>query len=805
MKHIPIIAVILLILPVWTFCQPGSRSGFSLVIVNERQQPVSGATVRLLRNGKVVNSMVAGEDGRAVFAPVNKGAYRFLISSMGYQPKTTDEYRWPGPGSDTVRLLLLNNSLQEMTVTAHVPPVERKRDRTVVNVEASVTNTGSTVLEVLERSPGVIVDRNGGISLNGKQGVLVMIDDKPTYLSGEDLNNLLSSMSASQVARIELIPNPTARYDAAGSAGIINIKTKKSNSDGFNGSFTTSYGQGVYPKNNNNLVLNYRKGPLNLFFNYSFSVTKYLTDLFAYRKYYDDAKTVVAILQQPSYFKGTVYNHTVKTGVEYSLSPGTTIGLTLTGVNIHRRGDNTAHADWLQADGKMDSSILTQSRPVNYFRNGAINLNARQHLSGNAELSADVDYLHYPMERKQDFDNQLVAAGGYDEVFRSNIPTTIDIFSFKLDGTVKVGPGVVLQVGVKSSSNHTDNSAVYENWENQQWVKDDTRSNQFVYREHVRAAYGSMEGKYRRLSYQGGVRYEYTSYTAHQMGNALQQDSTVSRNYGSFFPSGYLSYQLDSLHSLTLTAARRLDRPPFQSLNPFLYIINKYTYETGNPYLLPQYSWNFELTHQYGELLTTGVSYGRLSNYFSQIFLSDTSKTILYYTQGNVGRVYNLGISASISLGPVKWWTVGVTGVYNYKQLKGFNGNNYASSIHQLNVNVNNQLDFGKGYTGEVSGFYTTRSRQDIQELLYPAGQVSAGIGKTVLRKKGTLKLSYRDIFYTGAMEGLTSFPDATEYFKMKRDSRVVSLAFTYRFGKLYKVTRRQEGASEEKDRVPNG
>jgi len=805
MKNIPFIPVILLLLPVWTFCQSGGRSGFSLVIVNDRQEPVSGATVRQLSNGKVVNSMVAGEDGRVVFASVDKGMYRFLVSSTGFQPKTTDEYRLPGPGGDTVRLLLLNHSLQEMTVTAHMPPVERKRDRTVVNVEASVTNTGSTLLEVLERSPGVIVDRNGGVSLNGKQGVLVMIDDKPTYLSGEDLNNLLSSMNASQVARIELIPNPTARYDAAGSGGVINIKTKKSSSDGLNGSFTTSYGQGVYPKNNNSLVLNYRKGPLNIFFNYSFSVTKYLTDLFAYRRYYDDNRSVVAILQQPAYFTGTVDNNTVKTGVEYSLSSGTTIGLALTGVKIHRSGNNTAHADWLQADGKMDSSILTKSRPVNFFRNGAINLNARQRLSENADLSADLDYLHYPIERKQDFDNQLLAPMGYHEVFRSNIPTTIHILSGKLDATVRVSPDVTLQTGLKSSSNHTDNAAVYENLENQQWVKDDTRSNHFVYQENIEAAYGSIEGKYHRLSYQAGSRYEYTSYKAHQLGNSLQKDSSVSRNYGSLFPSGYLSYKLDSLNGLTLTIARRIDRPPFQSLNPFLYIINKYTYETGNPYLLPQFSWNFELVHQYGNLLTTGISYSRTSNYFSQIFLSDTSKTILYYTQGNVGRVYNLGLSASLSLSPLQWWSVELTAVCNHKQLKGFNGNNYTSSINQLNVNVNNQLDFGKGYTGELSGFYTTRSREDIQELLYPAGQVSAGMSKTVLKKKGTLKLSYRDIFYTGAMEGLTSFPDATEYFKLKRDSRVVALAFTYRFGRSYKVNRHTDGASEEKERAPNG
>jgi iron complex outermembrane receptor protein len=706
---------------------------------------------------------------------------------------------------DTARLLPPKKSLQEVTVTAHKLPVERKRGKTVVNVDASVTNTGSTVLEVLERSPGVTVDRNGGITLNGKAGVLVMIDDRPTYLSGDDLNNMLSSMSASQVAQIELIPNPTAQYDAAGGAGVINIKTKKNRNDGFNGSITTSYGQGVYPKNNNSVVLNYRKGRVNAFLNYSYNVVKYLSDLYAYRKYYDDNKEVTAILRQPSSFTGTVFNNTVRTGLDYSLSPGSTVGLVLTGAEILRNGNNSAHADWLQPDGSLDSSILTTSTPKNTFRNGAISLNASQRLSANADLTADLDYLHYAIRGKQDFDNQLLAPAGYEEVFRSNIPTTINILSGKLDATVKVKPDATLRAGVKSSSSHTDNAATYENLENQQWTKDETRSNHFIYRENIQAVYSSIEGKYSRLSYQAGLRYEYTSYTARQLGNSQQMDSTVSRNYGSFFPSGYLSYKLDSLNSVTLTVGRRTDRPAFQTLNPFLYIINKYTYETGNPYLLPQYSWNFELSHQYGDLLTTGISYSQLSNYFSQIFLSDTSKTILYYTQGNVGRVYNLGVSASLSVSPLKPWSVELTAVFNHKQLRGFNGNNYLTTISQLNVNVNNQLNLGKGYTAELSGFYITRSRQDIQELLYPAGQVSMGLSKTVLKKKGSVKISYRDIFYTGAMEGFTSFPDATEYFKIKRDSRVLSLAFTFRFGRSYKTTRRQEGASEEKERVQNG
>jgi outer membrane receptor protein involved in Fe transport len=781
------------------------KGSFSLVIVNENLQAINGATVKLLQNGKLINSAAASDNGAAIFTNISRGNYTFLVSCTGYKPQTTAEYKIPGTSGDTIKLQPQNVALQEVTVTARTNPVERKQGKAIVNVDASVTNVGSTVLEVLEKSPGVTVDRNGGISLNGKSGVLVTIDDKPTYLSGDDLNNLLSSMSSTQVSQIELIANPTARYDASGNAGVINIKTKKNKNNGFNGSFTSAYGQGKYPKNNNSLVLNYRVGKMNTFLNYSMNASKYLTDLYAFRKYYDDSRNLTAQLEQPSYFSGTVFNNTLKTGLDYSVTSRTTVGLALTGTSIRRDGNNQSTANWLQQDGTLDSAILTKSKPENKFKNGAINLNLRQNISQTQDLAADFDYLHYNMHGKQEFDNRLLAPGGYSEVYRNDIPTSIRILSGKIDYTLKTSRDASFQAGLKMSSSHTDNAATYQNFENQQWVEDNTRSNHFVYRENIRAAYLSYEGKQDKMSFQGGVRYEHTGYTAHQFGNIQQKDSSVSRNYGSFFPSGFLTYKADSSNSFTLTAGRRIDRPVFQSLNPFYYIINKYTYETGNPYLLPQYSWNVELSHQYKEFLTTGVSYSYTTNYFSQIFLSDASKTILYYTQGNVGHVYNLGVSASLNIAPLPWWSLDFTAVFNHKQLRGFNGNSFTTEISQLNMNLNNQFTFGKGYTGELSGFYITRARNDVQELLYPTGQLNAGISKSVLNKKGTLKLSYRDILYTWAMQGFTSFPDATEYFKLKRDSRVLTLSFTYRFGKSYKVNKHQDGASEEKERVQNG
>ncbi|MGY3214986.1 TonB-dependent receptor domain-containing protein [Mucilaginibacter sp. HD30] len=724
-----------------------------------------------------------------------------LLSVSTYGQSATDTLK-----TDSVKKN--NQTLQEVNITAKTPLIRMEQGKMIVDVAASVTNVGATVLEVLEKSPGVTVDRNGGIALQGKTGVLVLIDDKPTYLSGSELNNLLSSMNSAQVQQIELITSPTARYDASGNAGIINIKTKKTKEKGFNGNFTVAGGYGVYPKNNNSLALNYRTGKVNLFLNYSMNYTEYLTDLYALRKYFNAQHQVVSQLDQPGYFSGTFLNNTVKTGLDYNVSAKTTLGIVLGGIKVKRDGYNTAVATWLNPAGATDSAIYTNNSSGSRFKNGSVNLNLRHKITESQDLSADADWLGYDITSTQAFNNSRPGPPtvGYEQQSRGNIPSTIKILSGKIDYTNRFSKGATLQAGWKSSSTNTDNLASYENLKPTGWVPDNVKSNHFLYDERIHAFYASIDKKYKKLNFQIGLRYENTGYKGHQLGNAVQRDSSFSRNYSGLFPSGYITYQADSLNSFSLNAGRRIDRPSFQNLNPFYFIINKYTYQTGNPFLLPQYTWNFELSHQYKNLLTTMLSYSSINNYFSQLFLTDKEKGILLYTQGNVGHTYTIGVTETVVASPFKWWSVTAQAVYNYKQLRGFNGNTYTSDINQLSVSANNQFTIAKIYTAELSGAYTTRARNDVQELLYPTGQLSAGIARPIMKKRATLRFTARDLLYTNVMHGLTQFPNAEEYFRLRRDTRVYTLSFTYRFGKAYKTNSRSQGsATDEAQRVGNG
>jgi len=724
-----------------------------------------------------------------------------LLSLAAYSQSATDTTK-----TDSVKSN--NKTLQEVNITAKPPLIRMEQGKMIVDVAASVTNVGATVLEVLEKSPGVTIDRNGGIALQGKTGVLVLIDDKPTYLSGTELNNLLSSMNSAQVQQIELITSPGARYDSSGNAGIINIKTKKTKEKGFNGNFTVAGGYGVYPKNNNSLALNYRTGKVNLFLNYSMNYTEYLTDLYALRKYFNAQNQVVSQLDQPGYFSGTFLNNTVKTGLDYNISAKTTLGIVLGGTKVKRDGYNTAVATWLNSVGVVDSAIYTDNSSGSRFKNGSVNVNFRHKITNSQDLSADADWLGYDITSTQAFNNRRTGRPpvGYEQQSRGNIPSTIKILSGKIDYTNRLSNNATLQAGWKSSSTNTDNLASYENLKGSNWLPDNIKSNHFLYKENIHALYASIEKKYKKISFQAGLRYETTGYNGHQLGNAVQKDSSFSRNYGGLFPSGYITYQADSLNSFTLNAGRRIDRPNFQNLNPFYFIINKYTYQTGNPFLLPQYTWNFELSHQYKNLLTTTLSYSSIDNYFSQLFLADKEKGILLYTQGNVGHTYTIGVTQTVVASPTKWWSVTAQAVYNYKQLRGFNGNTFTSDINQLSVSANNQFTIAKIYTAEISGVYTTRARNDVQELLYPTGQLSAGIARPILKKRATIRFTARDILYTNMMHGLTQFPNAEEYFRLRRDTRVYTLSFTYRFGKAYKTNRRSEGsATDEAQRVGNG
>ncbi len=780
-------------------------------LIGEGDQPIENATVSLTKasDSVVLKFSLSSKSGDFIFEKINPGVYEVTASALGYAGRKSNSIKINGDATTTsigtLKLIMDGKSqLDAVTVTAKRPLFEVKPDKTIVNVDAAVSNVGATALEVLEKSPGISLDRDGNISLKGRAGVMVMIDGKPSYLSGTELTNLLSSMAANQIDQIELMSNPPARYDASGNAGAINIKTKKGKQRGFNGNLTLGYGQGQYYKTTNSLALNYRNNKFNAFLNYSVNSNPGYGTLNIFRTYLSPSGTITGFVDQPSNMIVHPFNNSLKMGMDYMVSKKTTLGITTSGFINDARFNSNSTSYLKDAGGVWDTAVNTVSENTNKWKNGSTNFNLRHQMKKDQELTADLDYIRYVGDNDQLFMNIMMSPAenlGYHEL-KGDLPSVINIYSAKTDYSQTFKNGLKFDAGLKSSLVKTNNEANYFNRETGDWIADYEKTNHFIYEENINAAYVNFQKKMGKFNTQAGLRYEHTMYKGNQLGNPQKDDSSFTRNYGNLFPTAYITYEMDSSNTFSLNTGRRINRPAYQQLNPFLFFINQYTYQEGNPYLLPEYTWNIELGHTYKNWLTTTLGYAHTTQVFSQIFRTEGEVTIL--TNGNLSSRRNLSLSINAQLKPAKWWSASVQFTGARASVRGQSLNDVIKTdAYNGQVNINNQFKFKKGWSAELSGFYNTKN-VDGQFTIQAFNQVSAGVSKMVLKDKGTLKLNVRDMFFGQVIDGQIRYQLVREHFRQSRDSRVVNLAFTYRFGKNFKDTakRKVSGATEEQQRV---
>ena len=784
-------------------------------------QPIESASITLLNAKDSSRLKVTATDktGQFAFDHIPTGKYLVGVSSVGFASRYSTVFTLLKEGA-TFNLppLVLSPAvaanLKEIAVVGKKPFIEQKADRMVVNVDASPSNAGSTAMDVLEKSPGVTLDKDDNISLKGKQGVTIMIDNKPTYLSASQLADYLRSLPASAIDQIELMTNPSAKYDAAGNSGIINIKTKKNKLKGFNGNVNLTHTQGVYPKPSGSLNLNYRDGKTNFFLNAGYARWEGFQHLSITRKYLDaDDKTINSIFTQETEMHFTNPSMNLKFGMDYYVTPKTTIGFVVSGFQNKEQNLGNSNIKLLDPHYTLDSVVYSPSTNNTTWKNGSANLNFRHTFdSAGRELTADLDYVHYSSISDQYFDNLTFAPNMSklgESVLTGNLPSVINIYTFKTDYTRPLAKGYKLETGLKLSYVNTDNTANYFNLINKTAEVDTTKTNHFLYRENINAAYVNMTKQYGKLTVQLGVRAENTNYSGHQLGNGLSvinKDSTFSRSYVNVFPTAFLVYSVNDKNQFTLNYGRRIDRPAYQDLNPFLFFLDQYTYQAGNPYLQPQYTNNVELSHTFRHWLTTTLNYSYTTDFFSETFEQSGQATIV--RNGNIGSRENAGIAVSAQVPVAKWWTAILYSNVNYSK---FSGVLYGENIHvdatTLLLNMNNQFTLPGGWGGELSGFYRTKGVEG-QVVIYSLGQASAAVSKKILHDKASLKLAIRDMFYTNHPHGYINFQQTEATFSNRRDSRQVALTFSWNFGKPFKGMsngRHQNGAGEEENRVKTG
>jgi len=805
----------ILLLSTGAYAQPAGK--INGIILAGNGKPFPNATVQLTVNDSVFRSMATLPDGSFQFNELDYNTYRVVVSAIGYKTDTSRPVilsaGQPMAKMDAVTLQKASKELAEVSVTAKKNFIENKIDRTVVNVGALISNTGANALEVLQQAPGVNVDASDNIIFKGKGGVLVLIDDKPTYLSASDLATYLRSLPAAAIDKIELMDNPPAKYEAAGSSGVINIKTKKARTQGLNGSLSASVGQSVYSQTNENLTLNYFRKKLNFFFNGGYGYNRSYRKLDITRNYFNDSGHALSGIAQTSYFRPKTNSANIRTGFDYYISPKTVVGIVLAGTWSKVKDFSPVYSNMFNASAVPDSSIVANNATDRNFKNGAINLNYNHQFDSlGTSLAVDLDYIKYRSDQSQAFLNSFYNAHGQwsrSQDITANLPSDIDIYAGKLDYVHSLKGKGRWEAGVKGSYVNIDNASNYFNMINGNNVIDYNMTNRFLYKENINAGYLNLNKSFKRFEFQTGLRLENTNVKGHQLGNALRPDSSFSYSYTNLFPTAYLSYKItpNGNHSLVGSFGKRISRPYYQDLNPFIFLQDVITYSSGNPYLRPQFEYNYKLTYNYkGGKVSVSLLYNNIKDIQNEI-VRQNGNTFIEST-GNIGKATFFGGSVVCYLQFTKWWFFNAYGELLNNTYKGQLYDSYLdwSALSSL-IQFNNQFSFSKVWSAELSGFYAGR-RVTGQFVNDPMGQVNAGIQKKILQGKGTVKLSVRDVFYTYVSKGSIKYvPNTTGTYRNIYSSQLINFGFTYSFGKITDERRKRStgnAAETEQNRVRN-
>jgi hypothetical protein len=784
------------------------------VLIDNNSKVLPDVLVSLfsVKDSTLISNSFTKTDGHYEFTNVEAGNYFISFIGMGYQKNSSKVFTISALQKhicDTIKLIPAINQLKSVEVTASGKTnfIETKMDKIIINTENSPSATGSTVFELLEKSPGVYTDKNGNLNMQGKNGVQVLIDGRATNMSGAEIANMLKNMPGSEVQSIEIINSPSARYDASGNAGIINIRTKKSMLLGTNGNFVSTAGFGNDPKMNGSLSLNNRTRKINVFGSYYYGYNKNERTLDIYR---DATRNAVNTFFTENGFQyNENNNHRVKIGADYFLNRNSVIGVILNGYQVSENQHAVNSTIMSLQKGITDSSLNADNIIKQQFSNISGNLNYKGKLNKKgSELSADADYSNYDSRVNSLFRNYYYNENGgilkEPVTAKNNTHSIIDIKSVKTDFTQPVSASLKLEAGAKATWINTDNVLDFAALRSNAWKTDSSKSNRFTYQENVFAAFVNAEKQWKHTSIQAGIRAEYS----HTLGNSITENRIVKNDYPDFFPSISVNQKIGAFHNIGFSYSRRIQRPDYESLNPFIYVIDEYTYLKGNPFLRPEYSNSYAITYLYRNQFMVQAGYTATHDVIAQVVLADTLTKALYQTSKNIDlqEVYRLTLSLPFQL--TKWWKVNnnINGIESNYKSPNLQGELFNSSKFFVSLNINNSFKIGRDIKADLNCKY-------ISPMIYGTMQLKsdfsldAGISKSILHKKGSLKFAISDLLNTKVQNVSSVYPGVNYSLKQKYETRIFRLSFTYRFGNSnVKASRsKKTGLDEEQNRIKTG
>jgi outer membrane receptor protein involved in Fe transport len=757
-------------------------------LVKDEKQSIPAATVLLYStaDSALVSTAMTNENGQYNFK-TKSGSYYIVATSMGYNKVNSKPIKLNGEKNFSVPAIQLKetaNNLNEVVVTADRPVLERKADKLVFNLDATPSAAGLNALEALRKAPGVVVDHNENISLSGKSNVLVTIDGKQTYLSQEEVVNLLKSMQSSEIESIEIMNNPGARYEANSTGGVINIKTKKSKADGFNGNLTLGAGYNKRASSNNNISLNYRKNFFNTFGSYGYNTNKWEQNLMIDRVTPNEANKLY--FSQRNTDTSSNKSHNFKVGTDFFLSPKHTVGLLVKG-NIYNREENSFSRTNIGSSlGQTDSILRTPSHNEGARKNFSYNLNYKGVLdTAGQELTIDADYSTFDGDNDALYRNRFFRPDGTffknGQIYRSFAPSDINIKAIKADYVLPLNKKLKLEAGLKYADVESDNNFIFENQVADGWLGDPNRSNRFKYSEEVSAAYTTFSATLGKLSVQAGLRAERT----HSTGTSVTMNEEIDRKYTNLFPSVFVSQNFSENSVLNFSYSRKINRPNYQNLNPFMYYLDQYTYNQGNPNLRPEFATNFEVNYLFKQKYSIALAYTHVSDVITQILLQNAALNSMYQTNLNLASDDVVSLTLNFPVTVTKWWNFNNNIIAYHKQLKSPNLNGFELNSKQFTGNIYMQHNFtlSKLWSADASFFYSTPQIDNALNLK-TFFTSDAGLRYNFPNKNGNLKLGVSDVFHTQKPR-ISSNLEGNEYtLKQWGTSTSVRLTYTQRFGK---------------------
>ena len=800
----------ILLMTLATSAQTASKSIISGGVEDANNKPLANITVSLLKatDSSLVKAAVSDETGSFEISSAKAGKFLLSYTSLGFEKNYSSVFEI-SIGQDykatTIKLKQAVKKLQDVTVTSKKPMIEIRADKTIFNVESSINATGSNALELLQKSPGVQVDNNDNISMKGKNGTKIYIDGKPTQLDAKNLAEYLKGISSNDIEAIEMISNPSAKYDASGNAGIINIKLKKNKKYGTNGSVTAGIVQGVTPKGNSSVNLNYRNKKVNLFSNISGSIGEYENTQNLYRIQSD------TLYDQKSVQNSDNKNVNMKAGADFFINSKNTFGIMATTNFGNEIWNSSSYTPISYNPTGQYVKTLTAFNSIPGNRNHAnFNINYKYADTSGKEINFDADFGSFK-GRNNSYQPNYFYNGNMNllgsAIYKNSTPINIDIYSAKIDAEQNLWKGK-FGYGVKFSYVVTQNAYNFYDVLGNIDIIDLPKSNSFVYKENVNAAYINYQRQLNtKWSLQTGLRLEQTNSTGilTRADGLTQNDDSVKRSYTNLFPSAALTWTINKKNTLNLTYSRRIDRPSYQDLNPFENKLDELTYEKGNAFLRPQYTDNIELTHTFMGTINTSIGYSHVKDYATQV-LDTTNKNATYVQQQNLATEQIISFNIGSSLPIKKWWNGYANIWYNYLLFNGeFNNKIVSLHIPVYGAYLQQSFTLGKEYTAEMSGWFNGPGVWGATGTTKAQGGLDIGVQKQLFKKKATVKLTATDVLGTAnPWHILSNFGGLYLNGNGMWESRTIRLNFTYRFGsnQIKSARQRQTSLESESKRI---